>query len=76
MTIIAMRLRNPAMATGFQETSLIINPPELHKIALKSKKRMALDLFSIVYFQKKGKSLNLSLSLSPFSSGYMNRNRL
>jgi hypothetical protein len=49
MTIIAMRLRNPAMATGFHETILMNNPPELHKMALKSKKRMALDLFSMVY---------------------------
>jgi hypothetical protein len=46
-TIIAMRLRNPAMATGFHETILMNNPPELQRMALRSRKRMALDLFSI-----------------------------
>jgi hypothetical protein len=54
MTIIAMRLRNPAMATGFHETILMNNPPELHRMALKSKERIALDLFSINYLRKEG----------------------
>jgi hypothetical protein len=49
-----MKPRTPAIATGFHETSFMNNPPELHKMALKSKKRMALDLFSIDYLRKEG----------------------
>jgi hypothetical protein len=41
---------------------LMNNPPELHRIALKSKKRMALDLFSIDYLRKEG------LRREPFGS--------
>jgi hypothetical protein len=39
----------PAIATGFQETSFMNNPPELQRMALKSRKRIALDLFSMLY---------------------------
>lgn len=46
----AIRLRDPAMATGFQETSFISNPPELQRIAAMSIKTIALYRLSITIY--------------------------
>jgi hypothetical protein len=47
MTTIAIKPRSPAIATGFHDTSFINNPPKLHRIALRRRKMIALDLISM-----------------------------